>query len=200
MDIGILALQGAVQPHAKKLKDLGVTPREVRTPQELQGLAGIILPGGESSTMIHLLRLNQLWGPLGQFLDEKPSWGVCAGAILLARNVDHPKQASFGKLNLTAVRNAFGRQLESFIADVETTTNWKVPGKEGRLEGVFIRAPRFEELGADVEVLALWNGEPVFVRQAQTLASSFHPELSEKSLIHQYFVELCNQQQAKGNN
>ena len=194
MKIGILALQGAVEPHTLKLRALGAEPVEVRTPPDLKGLFGIILPGGESTAMIHLLKLNQLWEPLAQFIQQKPCWGVCAGAILLARDVDHPKQASFSQLNLKAVRNAFGRQLDSFIGELEASDSWKREVSAEPFEGVFIRAPRFEELGKELQVLASWKGEPVFVRSGFTLASSFHPELSESNHVHNYFLSLCRSQ------
>ncbi len=136
--VGILALQGAVGPHAEKLSALGVTPVEVRTPNELDSLAGIILPGGESTTMIHLLHKNNLWEPLGRFVRERPVLGVCAGLILLAKEVEHPAQDSLGALDVSVARNAFGRQIHSFIDTQNATPEWK--GQTG-IEGVFIRAP-----------------------------------------------------------
>ncbi len=187
MKIGILALQGAVGPHREKLQELGVEPVEVRTPEDLKDLAGIILPGGESSAMIHLLKLNSLWEPLSQFVDERPAWGVCAGSILLASEVLHPAQASLKKMHLRATRNAYGRQLDSFIAILEPSEFW--PGD--KIEGVFIRAPRLEPMRADVQVLFRHNGEPVMIQEGHWLASAFHPELSLSTSVHKYFINLC---------
>ena len=188
LKIGILALQGAVEPHQKKIEKLGATAVEVRRAKDLWGLSGIILPGGESTTMIHLLKLNEVWEPLVEFVSIKPAWGVCAGAILLSKEVTHPAQDSLGALPVTVARNAFGRQAESFITTLEPTDHWK---ETEPVEGVFIRAPRFLAFGANVRPLLSHKDEPVMVEYKKILASSFHPELSEGDAVHKYFLEKC---------
>ena len=186
MRIGILALQGAVSPHVEKLKGLGASPAEVRVASDLDALDGIILPGGESTTMIHLLHLNQLWDPLKRFVARKPTWGVCAGAILLAKKVSHPRQASLEAMEMDIERNAFGRQKESFIAPlVPVTDDWSP------MEGVFIRAPRIRKLDSCVRILFKWKDEPVMVEQLHYTATTFHPELTDNPKIHEYFLKRC---------
>jgi 5'-phosphate synthase pdxT subunit len=186
LKVGILALQGAVGPHVEKLKALGAEPVEVRTPRDLDGLAGIILPGGESSTMLHLLRLNGLWEPLKAFVAKKPAWGVCAGAILLAAKVTGPEQESLGAIRVEVARNAYGRQLESFIDPLDPADDF-LGGRA--FEGVFIRAPRFTNVGAGVKVLFRHKGEPVMVEEGNTIASAFHPELTDNTALHSYFLK-----------
>ena len=187
--VGILALQGAVAPHATKLRALGVEPAEVRRKEDLQDLSGIILPGGESTTMLHLLHLNSLWEPLKEFISVKPTWGVCAGAILLAKKVSAPGQASFERLSIEVERNGYGRQRESFIGQVQPTALWE--GGED-LEAVFIRAPRIREVGANIRTLFMYKGEPVMVEEGLCLASTFHPELTASSRLHEYFLARCS--------
>jgi 5'-phosphate synthase pdxT subunit len=195
MRIGILALQGAVEPHSKKLKFLGAIPVEVRAPSDLEGLAGIILPGGESTTMIHLLKLNALWEPLLGFVHTKPAWGVCAGAILLAKGVHSPSQISLEALNIEVDRNAYGRQRNSFIDRLTPTAEWTDPTP---VEGVFIRAPKFSRIFGETRVLLNWKDEPVLVEERNVLASSFHPELTDSTKIHEYFLKKCINAEAKG--
>jgi 5'-phosphate synthase pdxT subunit len=195
MKIGVLALQGAVQPHQEKLAQLQIEAVPVRTAAQLAGLSGIILPGGESSTMLHLLKLNQLWDPLKQFLSQKPGWGLCAGAILLARHVTAPEQASLALVDITVARNAFGRQLDSFIDTLSPTDAWKArvgSSAATPIEGVFIRAPRITAVGAAANVLFQWKQEPVMVQQGNLLASTFHPELTDSVRLHDYFASLCH--------
>jgi len=162
MNIGILALQGAVEPHKEKLSRLGVTPIEVRRSDALLGIEGIILPGGESSTMLKLLKLNHLWGPLKEFAGMRPTWGVCAGAILLAKDVSAPKQESLEIIDIAIERNAYGRQLESFTDTITTTEHW--PDREPT-EEVFIRSPRICKVGDSVTTLATHKGRPVMIEQ-----------------------------------
>ncbi len=188
MKIGILALQGAVAPHEEKLRKLGVEPVQVRRASDLASLSAIVLPGGESSAMIHLLNTNQLWAPLKTFCETHPTWGVCAGSILLAAEVTSPCQASFAQMEVRAVRNAYGRQLESFIDTLDPTDAWK--GLDP-IEGVFIRAPRLVPLSDRVRILFRHHGEPVMIQQGHWLASAFHPELSGSTEIHNYFLTLC---------
>ena len=186
MKIGILALQGAVEPHKKKLEQLGAKVIEVRTPQDLDGLHGIILPGGESTTFIHLLHLNSLWEPLKKFASERPTWGVCAGAILLAKKVSHPAQESLGLMDISIERNAFGRQVDSFIDLLVPTADIWQP-----MEGVFIRAPRVREVGPGIRINFTWKDEPVMLEAGNLVVTTFHPELTEDHQIHQYFLQRC---------
>lgn len=190
--VGILALQGAVEPHARHLERIGAEVVHVRKPNHLLGLSGIILPGGESSAMIHLLKLNQLWEPLRDFVACKPVLGVCAGAILLAKRVVHPEQDSLGVVDIEVARNAFGRQAESFTAPLVPTPDW--PGDS--IEGVFIRAPRISKVGPEATVLFHFKAEPVMVAQGKKLAACFHPELTDSLAIHHYFVTQCESEDA----
>lgn len=189
MKIGILALQGAVHPHEEKLQGLGVTPVQVRRTHDLDGLSGIILPGGESTTMLHLLELNALWEPLQRFTSEYPTWGVCAGTILLAKRVEHPGQKSLAQLDITAERNAYGRQNESFVDAISGTAKWS---GTPQFEGIFIRAPRIRNVGSSATVLFHHRDEPVMVEEKHLLASTFHPELTDSSAIHEYFISKCH--------
>ena len=186
--IGVLGLQGAVQPHLEKLISLGVTPQVVLSSRDLKDLAGIILPGGESTTQIQLLEKSDLWNLLADFIQKKPTWGVCAGSILLAKEVSFPQQKSFGAIDISMKRNAYGRQTESFITPLEGLT---LQGEAFQMEGVFIRAPLITRWGAQVEVLASFRESPVFVREKNVLVTTFHPELSESTVLHESFLKLC---------
>ena len=181
--IGVLAIQGNFAQHAQALTEAGADPAEVRKPQELEGLDGLILPGGESTTMLKFLEKHHFFDLLGEFCAEKPVFGTCAGAILLAREVSNPPQRSLGLLDAIIERNAYGRQIDSTILTAETV----LPG--GPLEMVFIRAPRIVEIGASVQVLARREGSPVLVRQGSLMAATFHPELSVDRRVHRLFVE-----------
>ena len=182
--IGVLAIQGDYAAHARALIDSGAEPVMVRTPEELSGLDGLIIPGGESTTMLRFLERNGFLSELKKFVETKPSFGTCAGCILLAKEVVHPAQASLGVLDATVERNAYGRQIDSTILTQETS----LPG--GPLEMVYIRAPRIAKVGADVEVLADREGFPVLVRQGKLMAATFHPELSADRRVHRLFVDL----------
>jgi 5'-phosphate synthase pdxT subunit len=188
--IGVLAIQGDYAAHAEALIESGAEPVEVRNAEELEGLDGLILPGGESTTMLKFLERRGLFESLKEFAAARPVFGTCAGAILLARDVRHPVQRSLGALNAVVERNAYGRQIDSTILTEPT----ELPG--GPLEMVFIRAPRIAETGAGVEVLARREGSPVLVRQGNLLAATFHPELSVDRRVHQLFVDMvigaCN--------
>ena len=188
MRIGILALQGAVEPHKKKLLASGIEAVEVRYSQDLLGLSGIILPGGESTTMILLLKINSLWEPLKDFVREKPAWGACAGVILLAKSVISPSQQSLDVMNIVVKRNAYGRQNESFMAPIEPTRNWI--GAE-KLEGIFIRAPKITEMSDTTNVLFRFKEDPVMVEEGHLIATTFHPELTDSYRIHNYFIGKC---------
>lgn len=181
--IGVLAIQGDYAAHAEALVEAGAEPVEVRNPEELERLDGLILPGGESTTILKFLERRGLFDSLKEFAEKRPVFGTCAGAILLAREVRHPPQRSLGALDAVVERNAYGRQIDSTILTEPTS----LPG--GPLEMVFIRAPRFVETGSAVEVLARREGSPVLIRQGNLLAATFHPELSSDRRIHRLFVE-----------
>jgi 5'-phosphate synthase pdxT subunit len=189
--IGVLAIQGDYAAHAEALAEAGADPVEVRKPEQLAGLDGLILPGGESTTVLRFLEKHNFFNLLAEFARSKPVFGTCAGAILLAREVHNPPQLSLGLLDAVAERNAYGRQIDSAIVTAET----KLPG--GPLEMVFIRAPRLAETGPTVEVLARRDGSPVLVRQGRLLAATFHPELSADRRVHRLFVEMVAAARAK---
>jgi 5'-phosphate synthase pdxT subunit len=181
--IGVLAIQGDYAAHAEALAESGAAPVEVRKPDQLAGLDGLILPGGESTTILRFLEKLNFFEALQEFGATHPLFGTCAGAILLARQVLNPPQRSLGLLDATVERNAYGRQIDSSILTAETA----LPG--GPLEMVFIRAPRLVETGPQVEILARRDGSPVLVRQGGILAATFHPELSTDRRVHQMFVD-----------
>ena len=185
--IGVLALQGAFEAHAKALESLGVTARLVRTPAELKGLDGLIIPGGESTTFLKFLERDGFLDALESFVMDTPTFGTCAGAILLAKEVHNPPQTSLGVLDIAVERNAYGRQIDSAILTEQT----KLSG--GPLEMVFIRAPRITRTGPAVETLATRDGFPVLVRQGHLLAAAFHPELSHDTRVHQLFLDLVRE-------
>lgn len=188
--VGVLALQGAYDAHAKVLQCLGVTAKLVRTARELEGLDGLIIPGGESTTFLKFLERDGFLDALEEFVKNKPTFGTCAGAILLAKEVSNPEQASLAVLDIAVERNAYGRQIDSAILAADT----KLPG--GPLEMVFIRAPRISWTGACVENLAERDGAPVLVRQGHLLAATFHPELGHDSRVHQLFLDMVKENQA----
>jgi len=181
--IGVLAIQGNFAQHAQALAEAGAEADEVRKPDQRAGLDGLILPGGESTTILRFLEKLNFFDVLQDFCGDKPVFGTCAGAILLAREVRHPAQRSLGLLDAVVERNAYGRQIDSTILTAQT----ELPG--GPLEMVFIRAPRIVETGAGVEVLARRDGFPVLVRQGSIMAATFHPELSTDRRVHRMFVE-----------
>jgi 5'-phosphate synthase pdxT subunit len=182
-NIGVLAIQGDYAAHAAALSDTGAIPHEIRKPDQLDELDGLILPGGESTTMLRFLEKHGFFEALGLFCQSKPVFGTCAGAILLAREVRNPAQRSLGALDAVVERNAYGRQIDSAILTAETELGG------GPLEMVFIRAPRIIETGEDVEVLARRDGSPVLVKQRSIMAATFHPELSKDRRVHGLFVE-----------
>lgn len=188
MRVGILSLQGAVQPHRRKLEALGARVVLVRTADELMSCAGVVLPGGESTTMLKLLHDYGLTEPLQRFAQTAPVWGVCAGSILMAEHVENPSQASFGFLPITVRRNAYGRQNESFIATVELHLPERPVCTQ---EAVFIRAPRIVAYGEGVRVLAEHDGTAIALTDGRHLTTTFHPELSAPETLHAYFLSLC---------
>ena len=189
MKVGVLALQGAFIEHEKMLRTLGVEASEVRMPTQLQGLDGLIIPGGESTTIGKLATEYGLIEPLRKFARTKPTWGTCAGMIFLAKDIGIDRQPILGLMNIKVNRNAFGRQIDSFEADLSIKPLGDMP-----FHAFFIRAPIVTEVGAGVDVLAqLGDGRIVAVQQDHLLATAFHPELTGDSRLHRYFVNLIGQ-------
>jgi pyridoxal 5'-phosphate synthase pdxT subunit len=185
--IGILAVQGDFDAHAAMLASMGVETLEVRTLQELQSCDGLILPGGESTTQLQFLQEEGLSEAIKKFAAaKKPIFGTCAGAILLATEVKNPAQESLGLLNMTVLRNAYGRQIASDVVSGPSTL------KKEPLEMVFIRAPIIEHVGPGVEVLAEYAGKPALVQKGNIMAASFHPELTNDTTVHARFVKMAN--------
>ena len=183
MKIGVLALQGDFDAHLRRLEELGAEVVLVKKPEQLDDIDGLVIPGGESSTFLKLLGEEGL-AKLKEFVRMKPTFGTCAGAILLASEVENPTQAGLGALDIRIRRNAYGRQVDSSI-------------RQGRffndpVEMVFIRAPKIERLGEGVEVIATEGQDAVMVRKGKTMAATFHPELSEDPRIHRYFLGLVS--------
>jgi pyridoxal 5'-phosphate synthase pdxT subunit len=189
--IGVLALQGAFAAHTRALARLGLRVGEVRTAADLADVDALVLPGGESTTMAHLIRTTGLDGPLREwFARDRPVLATCAGLILVADEVLDGRidQQSYGLLDITVRRNAYGRQIDSFETDLD------IVGLDEPFHAVFIRAPVIERIGSEVEVLATWDERPVMVRQGRRLAVAFHPELSHDVRIHELFSELLHQE------
>ncbi len=189
MRVGVLALQGAFRAHRARFADLGLEAPEVRRPDDLAGLDAIVMPGGESTTMSNLLTSSGLFDELkARISDGLPVFGTCAGMILLATEVHdgRPDQRSFGALDITVQRNGYGRQVDSFEAELD------VAGFDAPFHGVFIRAPRVESVGPAVEVLARHHDDAVLVRQGRIVAAAFHPELTADHRLHAAFVELVD--------
>ena len=181
MTIGVLAVQGDFDAHRKRLEELGAEVVLVRKPEQLDEVDGLVIPGGESGAFLRILG-DEGMAKLREFVRVKPTFGTCAGAILLATEITNPEQAGLGVLDIRIRRNAYGRQIDSSI-------------REGRFRGspiemVFIRAPKIERLGPGVEVLAKEGNDPVAVRQGRAMAATFHPELSADSRIHAAFLDL----------
>jgi 5'-phosphate synthase pdxT subunit len=193
MRIGVLALQGDFALHARTLEKCGVEAVEVRKPVELDGVDGLILPGGESTTLLKLIDAWDFVPALEKFHSAgKPIFGTCAGLIILAREVESPKQFSLGLIDVTVERNAYGRQRESF----EASGTVRLDKDPIQLEMVFIRAPRIRRVGPGVEVLAEHGGEPVMARQGRVLVATFHPELTDSTAVHRYFCHLVEKSKA----
>lgn len=183
MTIGVLALQGDFDAHRRRLEELGADVVLVKKPEQLDGIAGLVIPGGESSTFLKLLG-EEGFARLRAFVHTRPTFGTCAGAILLASEVENPKQAGLGALDIRVRRNAYGRQVDSSIREGRFLDN--------SLEMVFIRAPKIERVGAGVAVIATESQDPVMVRKGKTVAATFHPELSDDPRVHQYFLDLVS--------
>ncbi len=187
MKIGIVAIQGDYEAHARALDRLGVEYTYVRLPDDLAGVAGVILPGGESTTHLKVMREEGLFAALKEFAANGGAlFGTCAGAILLARDVHGPAQESLGLLDVAILRNGYGRQLASEVHSGPSKLSDKP------LEMVFIRAPIIESVGKSVEILAEDGGHPVLVQQGRIVASTFHPELTSDTTVHAHFLKLAN--------
>jgi pyridoxal 5'-phosphate synthase pdxT subunit len=181
--IGVLALQGDFEAHGRALARAGAEAVEVRSAEDLQKVQGLVIPGGESTTMWKLLEEENLLEPLREFGARLPIFGTCAGAILLASDVSNPPQPSLGLMDIGVERNAYGRQLESRIATL------RPEGLDGDLEAVFIRAPIIRRVGGDARVLASYQGNPVLVEQGRHLVATFHPELTNDTRVHLIFLD-----------
>jgi len=189
MTIGVLALQGDFDAHRRRLEELGANVVLVKKPEQLDEIDGLVIPGGESGTFLKLLG-EEGFEKLKQFVRLKPTFGTCAGAILLASEVENPKQTGLGAIDMRIRRNAYGRQVDSSIREgqlLESSLNHQ-PGSP--LEMVFIRAPKIDHVGSGVEVIATEGTDPVAVRQGTAMAATFHPELSGDTRVHQAFLEL----------
>lgn len=182
--VGVLALQGDFDAHARRLRQLGAGVLLVRKPEQLDECAALVIPGGESTAFLKLMS-SAFREKLRDFVRYKPTFATCAGAILLAKEVENPPQPSLGVLDVAIARNAYGRQVDSSIRAAETAL------AGGPLEAVFIRAPRFTRVGRDVEVLARESGDPILVRQGNIMAATFHPELTDDTRVHEAFLELA---------
>jgi 5'-phosphate synthase pdxT subunit len=188
LKIGVLALQGAFIEHEKMLHSLGVETSEVRMPEQLESLDGLIIPGGESTVIGKLATEYQLIEPLRQFAQSKPTWGTCAGMIFLAHDIGIDRQPILGVMNIKVNRNAFGRQIDSFEADLQIK-----PLGEPPFHAFFIRAPLVTEVGEGVDVLAQLDDERIVaVQQGHLLATAFHPELTGDSRLHEHFIRLIH--------
>lgn len=184
MKIGVLAIQGDYEAHKARLEQLGAKVTLVKKPAQLDGIDGIVIPGGESSTFLNFLAERGFLEKLRDFVSTKPTFGTCAGAILLAKQVENPPQQSLEAMDIRIRRNAYGRQIDSSIREARTKLGDKP------LEMVFIRAPKIVGTGKGVEVLATFGRDPVLVRQGKLMAATFHPELSEDTRVHREFLNM----------
>ncbi len=187
--IGVLALQGDFEAHRKALADAGAEAVEVRSGEQLRGLGGLVIPGGESTTMLKLIEQEGLLDPIREFGGRHPLFGTCAGAILLARDVLSHEQPALGLVDIGVERNAYGRQIQSCVARLAPVPEVNGSLGEGSIEAVFIRAPVIRRIGPHVRVLARYNGDPVLVEDDPHLVATFHPELSADRRVHRLFLE-----------
>jgi 5'-phosphate synthase pdxT subunit len=186
--IGILSLQGDFEAHGRTLSGLGADPVFVRTAADLEAVDALIVPGGESTTMLKLLHAENLLEPLAAFGQRRPVFGTCAGAILLASGVTNPQQESMGLLDIDVERNAYGRQIDSRVTHVTPEAEFTARTHPGEMEAVFIRAPVIRRVGPQARVLARYHDDPVLVEQGRHMVSTFHPELTADSRVHEFFL------------
>jgi pyridoxal 5'-phosphate synthase pdxT subunit len=187
--VGVLSLQGDFEAHGRALEKAGAQPVYVRTAAQLKEIDGLIMPGGESTTMLKLLKMEDMMEPLAAFARSNPVLATCAGVIILAKEVSHPEQESLGVLDLTVHRNGYGRQIDSRIVELDPTPEFQQRTGAGKLEAVFIRAPVIERVGSSARVLVSYLEHPVLVEQGQHLAATFHPELTGDFRIHSLFLQ-----------
>jgi len=187
--VGILSLQGDFEAHGAAIERAGAQPVFVRDPEQFDTVDGLIIPGGESTTMLKLLRYEGLYEKLKEFGANKPVFGTCAGAILMAKEVSHPEQESLGFMDIDVERNAYGRQVDSRVAVIEPEPDFESRTSAGKMEAVFIRAPIIRRLGAGANVLVRYNGDAVLVEQGRHMAATFHPELTKDGRVHELFLE-----------
>lgn len=191
--IGVLALQGAFREHRRMLEQLGCEVVEVRRPSDLEGIHGLVIPGGESTTMGKLLQIDGLGERIIELAGQDlPIFGTCAGMIVLAKNIRNTDQYRLGLMDITVERNAYGRQVDSFEIDLDIPAVGAEP-----VRAVFIRAPYIEDIAPNVGILAQYDGKIIFARQGNLLACSFHPELTEDSRIHRYFKRIVEEYHQK---
>ena len=186
--IGILALQGDFEAHGRTLTRLGADPIFVRTAADLDTVDALVIPGGESTTMLKLLLAENLLAPLAAFGRRRPIFGTCAGAILLAAGISNPAQEGLGLMDIDVERNAYGRQIDSRVAHFTPEAEFAARTHPGEMEAVFIRAPVIRRVGPQARVLARYQGDPVLVEQGKHLAATFHPELTADSRVHELFL------------
>jgi 5'-phosphate synthase pdxT subunit len=180
--VGVLALQGNFEAHRKAMSRAGARTLEVRTSADLAACDGLILPGGESTTMLKQLETEGLFEPLRRFAMNKPIFGTCAGAILLAKTVSHPCQRSLGVMDISVERNAYGRQVDSKVV--------RIPVEDQEIEAVFIRAPIIRRVSACTHVVATYDGDPVWIEQGRSMVTTFHPELTSDTRVHRRFLSM----------
>lgn len=191
LTVGVLALQGAFAKHVAMLRSLDVNAIEVRNSKDLESCDALIIPGGESTTIMKQLQFAELTEPLRRFAAANPIFGTCAGLILMSHEVISDEMHPFGLLEIAVERNAFGRQAESFSAEIDLFLN---PSQKTSFRALFIRAPRIRTYGEAIKVLASYEGEPILVQQGKHLGATFHPELTEDPTIHAYFLSLLKKQ------
>jgi pyridoxal 5'-phosphate synthase pdxT subunit len=187
--VGVLSLQGDFAAHGAALSRAGAEPVYVRHAGQLDDIDGLVIPGGESTTMLKLLNFENMLEPLREFGRHKPVFGTCAGAILLASEVSNPAQESLGLMDIAVERNAYGRQIDSRVTTIQPESEFAERIGPGKLEAVFIRAPIIRKVGRKAKVLAEYNGDPVLVEQGRHLVATFHPELTADARVHALFLE-----------
>jgi 5'-phosphate synthase pdxT subunit len=186
--VGVLSLQGDFAAHGAALERAGAVPVFVREREQLGQIDGLILPGGESTTMLKLLHYEDLFEDIAEFGRRKPVFGTCAGAILMAKSVENPAQESFGLVDIAIERNAYGRQIDSRVVQIQPFPDFESRTAPGEMKAVFIRAPIIRQIEDGVRVLANYQGDPVLIEQGQYLVATFHPELTEDARVHSLFL------------